>query len=85
MKISRHAIRMAGILTDALKSRGYEFFAPPQTNQIFVVLDNDTLARLKRHATFSVWQKLDSGRTSVRFVTSWATGEGDVNALIALL
>jgi len=49
------------------------------------VLDNDTLARLKRHATFSVWQKLDSGRTSVRFVTSWATGEGDVNALIALL
>lgn len=85
LEISRHAIRMASLLVDAFRSKGYEFLTPPQTNQIFIILDNSTLARLRQHATFSVWQKLDQSRTAVRFVTSWATWEEDVRELIGLL
>lgn len=85
IEISRNAIRMAGLLTEGLRSRGYEFLTPPQTNQIFVILDNSTLERLREHATFSIWQRLPESRTAVRFVTSWATREEDVRALIALL
>ncbi len=85
LEISRHAIRMAGLLTDALKSKGYVFFTPPQTNQVFPVLDSGALARLRQNATFSIWQRLDQSHVVARFVTSWATREEDVRELIALL
>ena len=45
----------------------------------------EQLARLRQHAAFEIWAPLPDGRTAVRFVTSWATREEDVDALIALL
>ena len=41
--------------------------------------------RLSAHATFETWETYDDGSAVVRFVTSWATREEDVDALIALL
>ena len=39
-EISRHAIRMAGLLKKGFASRGYEFFLDSPTNQQFIVLDH---------------------------------------------
>lgn len=83
--ISRHAIEMADRIRDALALKGYEFYIPTVTNQIFVVLDDVQLKSLEGSVSYSVWEHLDDGRTVVRFASSWATTEENVNALIALL
>lgn len=84
-RISRHAIEMADRIREALTEKGYEFFIPTVTNQIFVVLDNAQRKSLEGSITYSVWEHLDDGRTVVRFATSWATTEENVRTLIDLL
>lgn len=84
-KISRHAIDMAMTLCEALTERGYEFYIPPQTNQLFVTIDDRKLQQLAKEVSFSVWEKPEAGKTVIRFATSWATKEEDIRALIGLL
>ncbi len=84
-KISRHAIEMADILRKAFVNKGYEFFINNDTNQIFVILDNDKLNELKKSVGFGFWEQYDENHTVVRFATSWATTIEDVQKLISLL
>jgi threonine aldolase len=84
-RISRHAIEMADRIRDALSAKGYEFFLPTVTNQIFVVLNDAQLKKLTDSISCSIWEHLDDGRTVIRIATSWATTEENVNTLINLL
>ena len=84
-RISRHAIEMADRIRDTLTAKGYEFFLPTVTNQIFVVLSEAKQKALGDAISFSIWEHLDDGRTVIRIATSWATTEENVNTLIALL
>lgn len=84
-KISRHAIDMADRIRAALADKGYEFFLPTVSNQIFVALNDTQIKSLEESVRFSVWEHLDDGRTVVRFATSWATTEENVDTLIRLL
>lgn len=84
-KISRHAIKMADKLRNAFKERGYEFYIETVTNQIFIVLDDKKLQKLKNNVSFGFWEVLPDNRTVVRIATSWATTEHNVKALIDLL
>lgn len=84
-KISRHANRMADKLRSAFAEKGYKFLIDTPTNQIFIVLENNQLAALQKQVVVSFWEKVDDSHTAVRFATSWATNESDVDALIALL
>lgn len=84
-KISRHAIDMADRIRAALADKGYEFFLPTVSNQIFVALNDPQIKSLEESVRFSVWEHLDDGRTVVRFATSWATTEENVDTLIRLL
>ncbi len=85
MNISKNAIDKAERLKDAFAERGYSFFIDSPTNQIFVVLDNTRLAEITEKVRISVWEKPDDSHTVVRFATSWATTNEDIDALIALL
>ena len=84
-EIGRHAISLAMKLKAAFREKGYPLFADSPTNQQFPILTAEQLTRLRQHAAFETWAPLPDGRTAVRFVTSWATREEDVDALIALL
>ena len=84
-EISRHAIDMAMALKAAFLEKGYPLYIDSPTNQQFVALPDEQLARLGREVAFSFWEKLADGRTVVRFATSWATKPADVEALKALL
>lgn len=66
-------------------SKGYRLHLDSPTNQQFVCLPNADIDRLSAHATFELWGPRGEKETVVRFVTSWATREADVDALIALL
>jgi threonine aldolase len=82
-KISRHAIQMADKLRLGFREKGYRFYLETVTNQVFVVLDNAALERLA--GTYSFWERLDENSTVVRFATSWATREEDVDAFLKTL
>lgn len=85
LELGRHAMRMAGLLRDAFTERGYTFYIQSPTNQLFIVLENGQMERLKEKVRFSFWEKYDDGHTVVRFATSWATEEKAVRELISLL
>ena len=77
-ELARHANRMAERMAIGLRDLGYEFFTPPETNQIFPVLPDGLIAELAKLYGFYVWARTGSCRSVVRLVTSWATAEDRV-------
>ncbi len=84
-EISRHAIKMADKMRDNFRKKGYEFFIETVTNQIFVVLENSKMEELRENVSFEFWERKDDTHTVVRFASSWATKEEDVEKLNKLL
>lgn len=85
LEISRHAIDMAMKMKAAFLEKGYPLYIDSPTNQQFIILNDEQLERLRGGAAFGVWERLEDGRTVVRFATSWATSEESVEALKKLL
>ena len=83
--IGSYAILQAKLIANAFEAAGYELVYPPETNQVFVALDDEQLARLSGYADMSFWERRADGKTVMRLATSWATIDPDVDALIALL
>lgn len=83
-KIARHAVEQAIRLRDAFIAKGYKMYSNSPTNQQFVLLDKDTIARLEKDFVFEQWFPVGD-LMNCRFVTSWATSPDDVDALIAAL
>ena len=81
----RNAIETAEMLAEGLKTKGYSFLIPPQTNQLFVIMNNAGIERLRKDVTFSLWEHVDADRSAIRLVTDWATPKADIEALLALL
>ena len=84
-EISKHAIKMADRMREIFKSKGYRFFIETVTNQIFVILENAHMEKLKKSVSFGFWEKYDENHTVVRFASSWATTEENVEKLKELL
>ena len=80
-EISKNAIDRAKELKELFTSRGYEFFLDSPTNQQFIILDDEQMARIGAKCRFGFWEKLPDGRTVVRFATSFATTREDIEAL----
>lgn len=83
--ISSHGVQMAEKLRGALAAKGYEFVAPNHTNQIFVTMPDVHLDGLKEHFGYCYDHPVDEQHSVVRFCTSWATKEADVDALITAI
>lgn len=81
LQISTHADAMADRIRKTLLELGYSLYLPGVTNQIFVTLPNKLLAELSKEFTFAEWEKADEHNTTVRFCTSWATKEENVEKL----
>lgn len=84
-EISKNAITTAEYLRKVLKEKGYRFFLETPTNQIFVVLDNETMKRLQKQVRMSFWEAYDETHTVVRFATGWATTMESIKELEKLL
>ncbi len=82
-QLSRHADAMADKLRDGFSAQGFEFLIATRANQLFPILPDALLDRLKDRYSWSPWQRMEGGRQAVRFCTSWATREEDVEQFIA--
>ena len=81
MKISKNAIDMAEKLKKALRDKGYTFFKDSPTNQQFVLIEDEKLKALQENVRVGFWEKPDPDHTVIRFATSWATTDADIDEL----
>ncbi|MGX8692710.1 MAG: threonine aldolase family protein [Clostridia bacterium] len=84
-EIAKNAIDKAERLKALFRDRGYSFFLDSPTNQQFIVVPDGKLKDWEGKVRFSVWEKADAGHTVLRFCTSWATTDEDIDRLAALL
>ncbi|MBE5882926.1 MAG: low specificity L-threonine aldolase [Lachnospiraceae bacterium] len=80
-EISKHAIQMAEVLRGAFEEKGYPYLVPNRTNQIFVIMPDEALAKLAERFDYCYDHRVDDTHSAVRFCTSWATKEENVQAL----
>ncbi|GGG85911.1 low specificity L-threonine aldolase [Staphylococcus pragensis] len=83
--ISRHAINMANKMKKGFIEKGYQVYFDSPTNQQFFVLSEDKIKELQQKVKFAVWEKYDDNHRVVRFATSWATTEENVDKLLELI
>ncbi len=82
-KLSEHAIQLAMRLKQAMTELGIPFLYDSPTNQQFPILPDAVLNMLRYKYSYATIQRVDSKHTAVRFCTSWATKEKQVDSLIA--
>jgi threonine aldolase len=85
LRAARHAVEQAFRIRDAFRAAGASFLVESPTNQQFPIMANDEIARLRERFSFESWQKIDGDHAAVRFVTSWATPDANVDALVAAI
>lgn len=84
-EISAHANRLALQLRDTLKKLQIPVLVDSPSNQIFPILADCVLEKLGKEFTFNMMERVDQTHCCVRFCTSWATKQEDMDALCAAL
>lgn len=84
-KIAEHANALADQIRTTLSNLGYELLVPGTTNQIFPILPDALLSKLRENFSFTEQQRMDESHRAVRFCTSWATTQENVDALCRAL
>lgn len=85
LELGKNAIDAAEKLKKVLHEKGYRFYFESPTNQQFLIMDNETIQRLREKVVFSYMEKYNDSHTVVRFCTSWATPESNIDELAEML
>lgn len=81
-QIGSHGNRLAMRIREAMMKKGWKFYADSVTNQQFPIISNELLAKIGEKYRYSYTKPWDEQQSVVRFCTSWATREEDVEELI---
>lgn len=84
-EISKNAIDRAEELKQLFLERGYKFFLNSPTNQQFIVLSNEQMAKIGEKCRFGFWERIDENYCVVRFATSFATTKEDIKMLSKII
>lgn len=84
-QLSRHENQLAIKLAKGVQEKGYKLWIPHQTNQVFVIVDNDKITQLEKDFFFYTWAPYDETSSVIRLVISWGSTEEDVDAILAAL
>lgn len=85
VELAGRANATARALSTALVAAGVALSAPTESNQVFPILPDAAVERLREAFDFHVWGRVDETRSVVRLVTSWATEERAIDAFVAAL
>lgn len=80
-EISKHAVKMADQIRHTLDKIGVSYLVPGTTNQIFPILSDAFLDELVKNFMFTEMERVDEKHRAVRFCTSWASTQENVDAL----
>ena len=81
--IAKGAIDKAMKMAEILKNNGVEFFAEPESNQIFPIFTDEVIEKISENYMTAFWAKVDEKRSAIRICTSWATTDENVDKLMA--
>lgn len=79
---AEHANAQAMKIKRAFTEKGIPFLIDSPTNQQFPILTRQQNESLSENFSYELWQPLDDGKSAVRFCTSWATTDSNVNELV---
>ena len=82
-RTAKREVDLAMKLRRAFEAKGWPLAYDSPTNQQFPIVPDAVLDKLAEKYSFSDWGRVDDTHRAVRFCTSWATKESDVDALIA--
>ena len=80
--ICKHAVEQAMQIRRAFEAKGVEMYTDSYTNQQFVIIEDHQMEKLAENFAFETWEKYDADHTVIRFCTSWATKDENVQALV---
>lgn len=80
-RISERADRLADQIRDTICSLGYPFLVDGITNQIFPIFPDSLLEKLDGKYIYCEQERVDDTHRAVRFCTSWATTQENVDEL----
>ena len=84
-EISAHANRMAQQIRQTLHELNVPMLVETITNQLFPILPDKVLAKLAKGFMFNDMGRVDDSHSAIRFCTSWATTQENVDALCKAL
>lgn len=88
LDLARHANAAAAELASSLRAAGFQPLVPVEANEVFIRLPRDLTARLRssglRAADWPVSEDDETAGT-IRLVTSWATTDAEIAALLNAL
>ena len=84
-RIGEYEVQLAMKLRKGLADKGWSFLMDSPTNQQFVILPNAVLDELRKNFGFSYSGAQPGDCAAVRFCTSWATTEENIDRLLAAI
>ena len=84
-EIAKRANALADQLRETLDELGYPLLVPGVTNQVFPIFPDELLEKLSENFSFTEQERVDADHRAVRFCTSWATTQENMDALCASL
>ena len=80
-ELGAHAVRLADQIRDTFDKLHVSYLVPGTTNQIFPILSDTFLHELAKNFMFTEMERVDESHRAVRFCTSWASTQENVDAL----
>ena len=84
-EIAGHAVRLADKIRATLDDLGVSHLVPGITNQIFPIFSDELLEELAKDFCFTEMERVSDTHRAIRFCTSWATTEENVDKLCQTL
>ena len=84
-KIAEQADALADQLRACIDDLGYPYLVPGITNQVFPILPDALLEELAKEFSFTEMGRYDETHRTVRFCTSWATRQEQMDSLCSKL
>ena len=85
LKIAKNGVDQAMRIRKAIEAKGYPINLDSTTNQQFVVFEDSKVAELAKYVGFNFIEKVGANHSVVRFATSWATTDEQVDELLSHL
>ena len=84
-ELGSHANAMADKLRAGIAELGYQFAVDSPTNQLFIRVSDAQVDKIAESVIFEPDGTLNPGYQRIRFCTSWATPEEDIDKLLEIL
>ena len=80
--ICKKAVEQSMAIRRAFEEKGIQLDSDSSTNQQFPILTREQMDKLAQKYAYEIWEEYDSTHTVVRFCTSWATQDQNVQQLL---